>query len=66
MLGQVIPFLSQYITSVLILVAAVQILYLYWRRFQAHRDLPPGPTGYPILGVIPKLGKQPQLTVQAW
>ena len=58
--------LSIDVTTIL-LVLMVFLLILFIRSYTHTPDnLPPGPVGWPILGVLPRMGKTPYLTIQAW
>ena len=47
------------------IIAFLLTAYLY-SCVRRPKGLPPGPSGLPILGVIPLMGKRPYLTIQKW
>ena len=53
--------LSVYLDAGSVLVFAVCLLLgLAWTSSRGRGKLPPGPPGYPILGVMPMLSKRPK------
>ncbi len=54
--------------AVLVLLAIFLLAYnlIQWATCPCRANLPPGPRGIPILGVLPFLGKKPYLTIQRW
>ena len=57
------------VVSLSLLVAAS--LHALWRHAKRKKSspesqLPPGPRGFPFLGVLPRMGKTPHLTVEEW
>ena len=49
-----------------LLLLLTPILMYVTRATYLHLRLPPGPIGYPIVGVLPLLRIRPHLVVQAW
>lgn len=52
--------LSLFMVFILIVLSTA----IFIRR--TSRPLPPGPRGFPLVGVLPLMGKQPHITVQKW
>ena len=48
-----------FITVLLVVINVINYL-------QSPKNLPPGPRGFPVFGVILKMGKKPYRTVQEW
>ena len=44
----------------------VLLLWTFVSQNLKRRSLPPGPTGVPVLGVLPRLRRKPYLTIQKW
>ncbi|KAM7254744.1 hypothetical protein ACFE04_019985 [Oxalis oulophora] len=55
-------FPSKFIISLIILLSST-IIFVLRRRISAQRRLPPGPTGWPIIGNIFDLGEMPHRTL---
>ena len=51
--------------GVLVFVTIALVSKLYSQASKT-RVLPPGPSGVPVLGVLPKLRDKPYLTIQKW
>jgi len=47
-------------------VATYLILLHIFRYVSGPSNLPPGPVGYPVVGVLPLMRRLPHLTVQRW
>ena len=54
------------IQNMLILVCLFIILIQMAARTLKDRTLPPGPYGFPVVGVLPYLRNKPYLTIQTW
>uniref|UniRef100_H2ZL05 Uncharacterized protein n=1 Tax=Ciona savignyi TaxID=51511 RepID=H2ZL05_CIOSA len=53
-----------YTTSILVVLLAVMMIYR-WHK-QKYKNLPPGPTGVPILGCLPFMDTLAELTFTKW
>ena len=49
---------------VLVTVFLLAVKVVQWLR--SPGNLPPGPLGFPVLGVLPRMGPKPYLTIQRW
>ena len=61
--SSVVPYNS---LTIVLVVTAVVLLVKQAARSWRHRSVPPGPWGYPVVGVLPSLRHRPYLTIQKW
>ena len=54
------------VTVGLVFIIAFLLTAYVYSCVRRPKGLPPGPSGLPILGVIPLMGKRPYLTIQKW
>ncbi|XP_078484974.1 cytochrome P450 2U1-like [Ciona intestinalis] len=47
-----------------VLMLVCTLIFYYWHQRPIH--FPPGPRGFPLIGVLPYLGKYPERTMQLW
>ena len=57
---------STFLLSLVVLCLLSALVYYSTMSQRSSPPLPPGPRGFPILGVLPLMGNQPQHTVQRW
>ncbi|XP_013413728.1 cytochrome P450 2J2 [Lingula anatina] len=62
-LGSVV---NPFVGSTLLLVVVFVALIFVFVRGRKKNNLPPGPWGLPLVGVLPFLGRDPQLTLMEW
>ncbi len=60
----VFSLLDTWTVTVFLLVFVGVLMIISYMR--APGNLPPGPRGVPVMGVIPFMGKKPYLQIQAW
>jgi len=42
------------------------MLMLFYRWHKRPKNFPPGPRGFPLIGVVPLLGRFPERTLKTW
>lgn len=59
--------ISAIVTAILSSIVVGALIWYTVRRFMRPKGrLPPGPLGLPLVGVIPRLGKNPQIQLTEW